>query len=133
MTSGIIILTYSYLLIKIDRDYRLIVAIAVMVIIGNFSSIGVASSAAVLADNRGKNFSSFDAWNTIYGFSVILNTAFAQLPNWVFAFEYFKIARTMPFVLANQEVPPEMVKRHQRTFRFFICFIVMFSVITGFS
>jgi hypothetical protein len=94
----------------IDRGYRLIVTIAVMVIIGNLGSISLSKSSAILAEHRDTSWPPFNAWNIVLGFSLILNTAFPVLANWVFAFEYFKISCTMPCALANQEVPPEMIK-----------------------
>ena len=54
-----------------------------------------------------------------------------NVAHWLFAYEYFNLVRTIPYVFANKKIPQELLASNKRQYWFWLTLNIVFSLIFG--
>jgi hypothetical protein len=108
--SGILVLLYGATLIKVCRGskYKFVITLLVLLLLSNLSIFPYMGSFYELITKSFSNVPWF--WITLDSFCGFTLLACFNAAHWIFAFEYYSIARFMPFVLKGQDLPESKVK-----------------------
>ena len=108
--SGLLIMLYGATLVKACRGskYKFVVKLLILLILSNVALILNYLSYYWWFQTDFSNRAI--VWISLLSISGFLLIACFNLSYWMFAFEYYSIARFMPFVLKGQDLPESKLK-----------------------
>ena len=119
ITSIILIAMFVAVLIRVllGAKFSFVVIIAILLIVSNVSSI----ADLIAANNLIKyyfdsNESGWERANWMMGVFSFSRDATFSVANWIFSYEYYRIAKFMPFVVLDREVPASLISRDRLIF-----------------
>ena len=112
ITSAILVLVYSFVLIKVKAKFMLITKIVVLMLIQNLAYL---FSAYVMMEQTecqlrpSTCIGYFAYYNWVFGALLVLISGCFLAAHWMFASEYYKISCQMPFVVNDDVIPEDLV------------------------
>ena len=134
ITSAILVVVYTFVLIKIKAKFILITKIVVLMLIQNVASLFVAyllwQQAEYQKDRSTiKRSIEYNLWEFAFAFFV-MNASFIAA-HWMFASEYYKISCQMPFVVNDDVIPEDLVTYNNRLYKVIMGVIFVVVLLQG--
>ena len=129
ITSAILVVVYTFVLIKVKAKFILITKIVVLMLVQNLATLFAAYLLWLQAEYQTTDPSTVNRsieYN-LWALAVVLfmvNGAFIAA-HWMFASEYYKISCNMPFVVKDDVVPEELVKKNNRLYQVVMAVIIV--------
>ena len=134
ITSAILVLVYSFVLIKVKAKFMLITKIAVLMLVQNLAylfSAYVMMEQTECQKNRSTCNVSLAYYNWAFGALLVLISGCFLAAHWMFASEYYKISCQMPFVVNDDVIPEDLVTYNNRLYKVIMGVIFVVVLLQG--
>ena len=135
ITSAILVLVYSFVLIKVKAKFMLITKIVVLILVQNlaylFSAYVMMEQTECQKIGSTCNERYFAFYNWAFGALLVLISGCFLAAHWMFASEYYKISCQMPFVVNDDVIPEDLVTYNNRLYKVIMGVIFVVVLLQG--
>jgi len=117
----LLLISYVAVFCRVKRgtNYKKLLQLSGLLLLSNIGTLmivaaqkGIINCLGALA--AGDECNSIEVWCWLQGISQFITDATFLTSHWMFAFEYFKIGRRMPFVVEEKQIPENMISNQDR-------------------
>ena len=135
ISACVLVLLYSVVLTKVIKGskYKFIIYILILLLISNVATIVYTNDCQMIFElfNNPDDNINIQPWLYLQLFVVPIKDSCFNVAHLSFAFEYFKLARIMPYVLKQQDVPLKVITLDQCIFRFWLFLNILAPILEG--
>lgn len=131
--AAVLVVLFSGVLVRnlMGLQFKFITSITSLLIVSNIAFIFCAKGDGEIFRRDGNQSAGVDFWIDFLGVFSTLRDASFNIATWIFAFEYYKIARMMPFALKGLTMPNGMVTCHRLTNIAFLAANCLVPIVEG--